>query len=447
MTDHDHFDRSLSERLRAHEARVPGSAAPDLATVGAGSVMGRRPAWGWGALVATGGVAAGLIMVILLNGRPSPPTGEATATPHPTSSASETAAPSASTVPSPLPLSSLAGLIAFSRDGDVYTMRPDGSDVKRLTDDPTSGSGPVAWLTDGSRLVIGRSDNVNDPNAAYPSTLTLVLPDGTDPISLGVVPQQYSQLSYSPNGTMIAFGGDGGNGTGIAVLDLVNGTLTQLTTDGGHGYDAVNGLLWSADGTRIAYQAFDGTTNDVRIVALDGSSPVTLAPDPSTDYPIRWTDVNGTLKLVFGSWRGTDESKFAARPWVVNADGTDVQLLADSGLDLSLANLIPPTRVSLDGRWIAFACVGVPGGDGGLCLRAADGTDSIRVFEPGMGAGDVGSFSPTWSPDGGYLAYAVIAGRDQPPIIKIVFLAGGEPVPITAPGAWDSAPIWQPVPD
>jgi len=95
MTDHDDFDRSLSERLRAHEARVPGAAAPNLATIGSTSTRARA-GWGWGALVAAGGVAAGLILVLLFNGRTSPPTGQATATPQPTSSV----APSASVAPS-----------------------------------------------------------------------------------------------------------------------------------------------------------------------------------------------------------------------------------------------------------------------------------------------------------------------------------------------------------
>ncbi len=425
---HDEFDRSLSERLRAAEARVPGGAAPSLDAIRSGSTRAR--ALGWGALVATGGVAAGLIMVILLNGRPSPPTGEASATPLATASASETAAPSASTAPSPPSLSSLAGLIAFSRDGDVYTMRPDGSDITRLTDDPAAKEVPIAWLADGSQLVILTWANDNP----YASTLSLMLSDGTGAVDLGVVHLELAWATYSPDGTMIAFGGDGGNGTGIAVLDLVRGTLTQLTTDGG------NGPLWSPDGTRIAYQAFDGTSNDVRVVTLDGSPSVTLAPDPSTDYPIRWTDVNGTLKLVFSSWRGTDQSKFAERPWVVNADGTDVQLLADSGLDSSLAETIPPTRVSPDKRWVAATCLG-----GRLCLTPTDGEGARRVLEPSMVA-DLQYFSPTWSPDAAFLAYSAVDASGVPSLIKIVFLAGGEPVTITPPGASDSSPMWQPIP-
>ena len=99
MADHDDFDRALSERLRSHESRVPGATTPDLATIGRGSAR-ERPAWGWGALVAAGGVAAGLLLVLFLGGRLQPPTGHATATPQPTSSASSSVAPSASVAPS-----------------------------------------------------------------------------------------------------------------------------------------------------------------------------------------------------------------------------------------------------------------------------------------------------------------------------------------------------------
>lgn len=421
MTDHDDFDRSLSERLQASEARVPGGTPPDLATIGAGSARG-RPAWGWGALVAAGGVAAGLLLVLFIGGRLQPPTGQATATPQPTSSASGTVAPSASVVPSAPSLSSLAGLIAFSRDGDVYTMRPDGSEVTQLTATTDATEIPIAWLADGSQLVIQSTANDNP----YASTLSLLMPDGTGAHELGVGQPTYSAATYSPDGTKIAFGGDGSSGSGISILDLESGTLGQLTTDGGHG------TLWSPDGTRIAYQFHNtnNSSNDVGVVELDGH-PRALAPHPSQDAPLRWVIVGGTLMVVFDSQRDTDQTKFSARPWVVNADGTGLQLLADSGLDPQFAEHASPTRISPDGAWVASTC------DFSLCLTPTDGSDEL-VFE-GSPGWDTWAFSPSWSPDLAHLAYAGPEG------IQIVFLPDGESVTISPAGMSDSAPVWQPV--
>lgn len=421
MTDHDDFDHSLSERLRSHEARVPGGTAPDLATVGAGSARG-RPAWGWGALVAAGGVAAGLLLVFFIGGRLQPPTGHATATPQPTSSASGTVAPSASIVPSPPSLSSLAGLIAFSRDGDVYTMRPDGSEVMQLTATTDSTELPIAWLADGSQLVIQSTANDNP----YAATLSLLMPDGTAADELGVVHPIYSPPTYSPDGTKVAFGGDGSTGSGIFILDLESGALGQLTTDGGHG------TLWSPDGTRIGYGFFNpsSSSNDVGVVGLDGY-PIALAPHPSQDAPIRWVVVGGTLMMVFDSQRDTDQTKFSARPWVVNADGRGLQLFADSGLDPQFAEHASPTRISPDGAWVASTR------DSRLCLTPTDGSDEL-VFEGGVGW-DIWTFSPSWSPDLAHLAYAGTEG------IQIVYLPDGDLVTISPPGVSDSAPVWQPV--
>jgi Tol biopolymer transport system component len=380
-------------------------------------------------------VGAGLLLVSFIGGRLQPPTGQATATPQPTSSASGSVAPSASVAPSQPSLSSLPGLIAFNRDGDAYTMRPDGSAVTRLTDDAATQSGPLAWLTDGSRLVIARSDNVGDPNAPYPLTLTLVLPDGTDPIELGMVSQQYGPMSYSADGTRIAFGGNGEPGSqGIVVLDLVRGTLTQLSADGGHG------PLWSPDGSRIAYVAYEGTSNDLRVVALDGSPPATLAPDPTEDSPIRWTDVDGTLKLVFNSWRGTDQSKFAARPWVVNADGTDVQLLAESGLSPLLANHVLASYPSPDGRWILSTC------EGQLCVTSTDHSAEPGVIEAGM-TSDFGMSSQSFSAGSDFLVYQAAVGFNQGTYISVLFLPDGDPIAITPPESHDTTPMWQPVRD
>lgn len=427
MADHDDFDRSLSERLRSLEARVPGATAPDLATTGTGSVPVRR-AWGWGALVAIGGMAAGLLLVLFLGGRLQPPTGQATATPHPTSSAS------GSVAPSPPSLSSLPGLIAFSRDGDIHTMRPDGSDVTPLTNDPMGLEYPVAWLTDGSRLAYLRQPGPDDPAFnpyVFGSALTLVLPDGSGAVDFGVV-QPWS--SFSPDGTKVAFGGNGVEGAdGIAVLDLVDGTFTRLTHDGG------SSPLWSPDGSHIAYLfSASGLSLEVGTVTLDGHA-LAIAPDPGQDSPIRWVEVDGTLKLVFDSFRGTDASTFDHRPWVVNADGSGLQLLAESGLSPRLEENPLPSRTSPDGRWVLSICDGQV-----VCVTSADRIDESWVIESGI-RWELGRSSPTFSPDSRFIVYEAAGGLDQRTYIKILLLPDGEPIAITAPGSNDTTPVWQPV--
>ena len=56
------------------------------------------------------------------------------------------------------------GLIAFysNRDGnyEIYSIRPDGSDLKRLTFDPASDQTP-AWSPDGTRIA---SSSLSDGN-------------------------------------------------------------------------------------------------------------------------------------------------------------------------------------------------------------------------------------------------------------------------------------------
>ena len=432
MADYDDFDRSLNERLRALEARVPGSAAPDLAAIGSGSVRERRV--GPGVLVAAGGVAAGVLLVLFLGGRLQPPSGQATATPQPNSSAIGSVAPSASVVPSAPSLSSLPGLIAFSRGGDLYTMRPDGSDVTPLTDDPMWLEYPVAWLTDGSRLAYLRQPSDDGPPFdanSFDSTLSLVLPDGSGAVELGVV-QPWT--SFSPDGTKVAFGGNGvPDAGGISVFDLVNGTLTRLTHDGG------SGPIWSPDGSHIAY-VFSGTglSLEVGTVTLDGHA-MAIAPDRGQDSPIRWVDVGGTLKLVFDSFRGTDPSKLDHRPWVVNADGSGLQLLAESGLSPLLENNVLPSRTSPDGRWVLSICDGQV-----VCVTSADRSDEPWVIESGI-SWDLGRSSPTFSPDSRFIVYAAAVGVDQATDINVLFLPDGEPIAITAPGSNDTTPVWQPV--
>ncbi|HEX6128569.1 MAG TPA: hypothetical protein VF071_06070 [Candidatus Limnocylindria bacterium] len=433
MTDNE-FDRTITERLRAYESRVSGASVPELEPAG-----GRRGAsrLAWMGLVAAGGAAAGFALALALNARIGPPVGQPSSSPTPSAQATESGAPSPMPTQPAEPTSppaAPAGLLAVSRDGDVHLITWEGDSVRQLTDDPDSGEAPVAWLLDGSALVYAVTANDNP----YSSTLRVVAAVGGEPTDLGVVHPVYGAPAWSPDGTRIAFGGDGAESSGIKVLDLSDGSLATLTEDGG------TSPLWSPDGSLIAYTASDGLGHDIHLVQADGGEPEVLAPHPSTDQLVRWVEIDGELKLVFESWRDTDETKFAARPWVVNVDGTELQLLSESGLDMDLANHEPLSVPSRDGAWVATA----------LATGVFVGQDPVagdaRLL-PGTQGWDLASVSPTFSADGTFMAYAHVADGEEPRyVVAIVVLTPDDPEPlepeiITPEGSSDSAPAWQPV--
>ena len=130
----------------------------------------------------------------------------------------------------------------------------------------------------------------------------------------------------------------------------------------------------------------------------------------------------------------------------MNADGTEVQLLSESGLDLDLANHEPPSMTSPDGTWILTVH---PTG-AYLGRDPVAGDELLRLLPETRGWG-IGELSPTFSPDGRFLAYSLAAGGQEPSyVVAIVVLTPDdlgplEPEIITPEGVSDSAPAWQPV--
>jgi hypothetical protein len=292
MTDHDDFDRSLSERLQAHEARVPAAAVPNLATIGSSSSRRPRSAWGWGALVATGGVAAGLILVLILAGRPSPPTGYASPTPHPTSSASETPVPSTSTVPSPpllsvIPTAALAGedeiraiievdgrLIGVGRHNDqgaVWTS-VDSASWTLAPDLPAEGHGDLATTmtsivqAPGGLVAVGSSAGID-----FSTALIWYSVDGQQWISVyGLGAPDPAVVAPFGSAAAVAAGGPGFVALGLSSDDGFTGRPQVWTSADGRDWTAVDS------------QRLTGSVNDViggagMLVAVGGSDTAAAA--------------------------------------------------------------------------------------------------------------------------------------------------------------------------
>lgn len=387
----------------------------------------QRRGWDWSRL-AIGAVAATVVVVAIVVGlqlgRLAPDEQRVGATPVPVETGStpatptppaETASPPPTETSTPAP-GAAAGRIAFSsnRGGasfDIYTMAPDGSDVRQLTTDPTTAEIDPRWSPDGRYL----SYTVITDSASFRGGVMLVDADGTNPRQVSGE-FQYGIPTWSPDGAFLALGGSGEPGTGIAIYSVANDQLIQLTNDGG--IDP----LWSPLGDVIAYTA----ANDVWLVVTRGVSgePRALTDDAQAfnDHALRWTA--DQEHVLFSSDRNTDRTKGSDRLWSIASGGSGEP------------ELVGPLRRevhSRDGDWVAYV------DDAGVHLASSDGS-AERLVRPGPAV-----TLPSWAADSSAFVFAVI-GADEGLDIFLMEVDAESAVPLLDDPANDGSPDWQRVP-
>lgn len=165
---------------------------------------------------------------------------------------------------------------------DIYVMDAEGSNVVRLTDDPASEYQPV-WSPDGERIAFARS--LGDPQLSHPAIFTMD-PDGTD------VRQTSSAdggsdfwPSWSPDGSTIVFAAIRREDWGIWAVDADGSNERMILGGTGAGY--VDNPVWSPDGTLIAFVgnlAIDDYSPDDALYVMrpDGSNVTPIADAPGT---------------------------------------------------------------------------------------------------------------------------------------------------------------------
>jgi Tol biopolymer transport system component len=295
--------------------------------------------------------------------------------------------------------------IAFGRDlgglsGDLtslYTIRPDGSGLRRLTVPPTrqalgGDSGPV-WAPGGKNLVFER-------NLPYWGTdrmrLMAVSSRGGAARQLTTGPFD-AMPSFSPDGRRIAF-------TRV-VQSVVAPTASLFTMDGAGRHlepllaDGIDlSAAWSPDGATIAFSRLESTSQPLREATLyladaDGSHLRSLGQH---GLSAAWSP-DGT-RLAFVSF---DDANAPACPaascppsgelYVVGADGSGLRRLTSSKADDEHPSWSP------DGSRIAFASgfdVRSQGHAPWLMVIRASGGKPQRIGHMS------GVIDPSWSPAG-----------------------------------------------
>jgi Tol biopolymer transport system component len=171
----------------------------------------------------------------------------------------------------------------------------------------------LEWSTDGSQLAIasGQADLVRG-QSLRDGSIRLYDADRGDIRTL-VAPSGVSSLTWSPDGSRIAYQRGGGDGAAMDQeiwVAQVDGSGEYLLASG---FGSIYGVgpVWSPTGDRIVYQRMKGSgeAHEVVLVTPDGEGEVVL-PDlrlPGTDDSVSWRPDSVTWspdgrELLYSAW-------------------------------------------------------------------------------------------------------------------------------------------------
>jgi Tol biopolymer transport system component len=176
----------------------------------------------------------------------------------------------------------------------------------------------------------------------------------------------------------------------LRLIDPATGLVTELASTPGVGSPPA----WSPDDTRIVLGATGGSIYAVDVRTGDRS---VLAELPGEDLgsvdAMAWSP-DGSRLAIF-----SDVEPGTGRLFVLNADGSDIRVVAEEELVIQL-------DWSPDGSRIVFAADALEGPWIDIWIAHADGTPANLVASPGY-SGYQGWGSPVWSPDGSKIGFSV----------------------------------------
>jgi Tol biopolymer transport system component len=298
----------------------------------------------------------------------------------------------------------------------VYVIRPDGSELKRISQ-PGICAGSPKWSLNGQEVLFYELPVEDTWGARRPNLASKVT---SQIVSVNVATGQRTERTSGP-------------GLKLAPQFLPSGSIGYLAKAGpnaGLAYStgtpglnaAVRSPAWSPDGKQVVYEKTDFSPRPQNQLLFSWDSR----------YEYRYTDVFPNLSK-YGKLVVTDKNADSGIS-TMNPDGSDKQKLyrAVGG------SAFMPTW-SPDGQWIAF------GFGGYLQARKTNGAKIMVMRRDGTELHDVteempNSGFPSWSPDSTQIVYRVWGSKDEG--LRIQNLEDHTVKVLTKD--YDNLPFWSP---
>ncbi len=219
---------------------------------------------------------------------------------------------------------------------DIYSMKPDGTDLVRLTDNPAADVGPI-WSPDGKHIVFGSERDAGDPE------IYVMNVDGSNQRRLTRQPGDDSHPHWSPDGTRIVFNSARTTPDLKAEWTKQFHEIFTMAADGSDVRQITRARTvstypqFSPDGKKIAFRRtldeagflWDLTlgmrNSEIFVMNADGSNPVDVSKSASYDGWPAWSP-DGTT-IVFSSNRAGPAN--IGQLYAVDPDGSNLRKLTD----------------------------------------------------------------------------------------------------------------------
>ncbi|MDP9389616.1 MAG: hypothetical protein M3Q48_17300 [Actinomycetota bacterium] len=252
------------------------------------------------------------------------------------------------------------------RNPEVFTINPDGSGERVLTDHPLRDGDP-SWSPDGTKIAFESSRDGG-------SEVYVMNADGTGVTRLTFNgPAEDRGTNWSPDGTQIVF-----HSARFPVVDPIPGhghsslEIFKMNADGSNQTRLTENKfqdslpVWSPDGTKIAFTTNRDSDFEIYVMNADGSNPTRLTSSPGEDAHPMWSP-DGS-KITFHSRRTGTLDIF-----VMNADGTGVTQVTNTSQTHEFFPVWSP-----DGTMLSFTG-NTLGAGFDVYVMNADGTNITRI--------------------------------------------------------------------